>query len=224
MHVVDVTMFYGGGGGGVTTYLNAKARWLAAHTRVRHTIASPNLALASDQLARAGPPYTAAIRSLGVPGLQGYRWPRSAQAAASVLLRLQPALIEAGDAGPCAWGALQVRRQLGIPLVGFYHSDFPLLVGRRFGAAAGRAARHYVWRLYRHCDLLLAPSAAMVRRLAAMGLDASRRPAAGGALPFAADRRPRPAAQRTGVGAAVPVQPARAGAPAGQLRRAGACR
>ena len=31
MHLVDITMFYAAEGGGVSTYLNAKARWLARH-------------------------------------------------------------------------------------------------------------------------------------------------------------------------------------------------
>lgn len=43
MHLVDITMFYAAQGGGVSTYLNAKARWLAAsHAGIRHTIFSPN--------------------------------------------------------------------------------------------------------------------------------------------------------------------------------------
>lgn len=182
MHVVDVTMFYAGGGGGVTTYLDAKARWLAGHTAIRHTIVSSNLSRQTIRSGLAllpglpGLQHMAAIDSFALPGLHGYRMPRSAAAVARVLLGLQPALIEAGDAGPCGWGAVRAKQRLGVPLVGFYHSDLPQLVGRRFGAAAGLAAQQYVQRLYRHCDLLLAPSAAMVGRLAAMGLSASRQP------------------------------------------------
>lgn len=176
MHVVDVTMFYGGGGGGVTTYLDAKARWLAARTDMRHTIASPNLPPHAGTLAQAGPPRTAAIPGLALPGLHGYRLPSSTEAVTQALLRLQPDLIETGDAGPCGWGAMRAARQLGVPLVGFYHSDLPQLVRRRFGHAGERLAQRYVRRLYRHCDLLLAPSAAMVRRLAALGLRARQQP------------------------------------------------
>jgi alpha-1,6-mannosyltransferase len=102
--------------------------------------------------------------------------PRSAEAVTRVLLRLQPDLIETGDAGPCGWAAVHAARRLGVPLVGFYHSDLPQLVRKRFGSAAGRMAQQYVRRLYRHCDLLLAPSAAMVRRLATLGLHAHQQP------------------------------------------------
>jgi alpha-1,6-mannosyltransferase len=43
MHLVDITMFYAAEGGGVNTYLNAKARWLAQRSRIRHTILSPSI-------------------------------------------------------------------------------------------------------------------------------------------------------------------------------------
>ena len=47
MHLVDITMFYAAEGGGVSTYLNAKARWLAQRSRVHHTILSPNIGSAT---------------------------------------------------------------------------------------------------------------------------------------------------------------------------------
>ncbi|KQW93505.1 hypothetical protein ASC94_12815 [Massilia sp. Root418] len=180
MHVVDVTMLYGGAGGGVSTYLDAKARWLHGHGGMRHTIASPNLPRHAGTMVRAGPPYTAALPGIALPGLAGYRLPRSADSAARVLTALAPDLIEAGDAGPCAWAALRARQQLQVPVVAFFHSDLPQLVRRRFGPlagnAAGKLAGRYLQRLYRECDLLLAPSAAMVQRLEGLGLRAAQQP------------------------------------------------
>ncbi|MDR2309102.1 MAG: hypothetical protein LBE53_18175 [Paucimonas sp.] len=35
--------------------------------------------------------------------------------------------IEVGDPYLIAWGALEVRRKLDLPVIGFYHSDLPLL-------------------------------------------------------------------------------------------------
>ncbi|KQV90418.1 hypothetical protein ASD15_24045 [Massilia sp. Root351] len=169
-------MLYAGAGGGVSTYLDAKARWLHSHGGVRHTIASPNLPRHAGLLASAGPPYTAALPGLGLPGLSGYRLPRSAASAARVLTALAPDLIEAGDAGPCAWAALRARQRLQVPVLAFFHSDLPQLVRRRFGPGAGQLACRYLQRLYRECDLLLAPSAATVQRLEAMGLRATQQP------------------------------------------------
>ena len=71
MHLVDITMFYAAEGGGVSTYLNAKARWLAqrtsAHHPLRHTILSPNLPASCRQ------PGLRHLPGLPVPGLHGYR-------------------------------------------------------------------------------------------------------------------------------------------------------
>ncbi len=165
MHLIDTTMFYASEGGGVSTYLNAKARWLAQRSRVRHTILSPNV-----PSSQGGEASVLRVPSLGVPGLHGYRWPRSVGVVTRQLLELQPDLIEAGDAGPCAWAALRAKQRLGVPAVAFYHSDLPDLIGQRFGDVAKRGARSYLAHLYRQFDLVLAPSHLMVQQLASMGI------------------------------------------------------
>lgn len=169
MHFVDITMFYAAQGGGVSTYLNAKAAWLAQRSRVRHTIASTNVDSTSVD-SRAGRPALLRIPAIEVPGIGGYRLPLSVGAPARLLSGLEPDLIEAGDAGPAAWAALRVRRRLGVPVVAFYHSDLARLVCARFGETARRAAGAYLARLYRQFDLVLAPSRLMVQQLAAIGV------------------------------------------------------
>jgi len=165
MHLVDITMFYAAQGGGVSTYLNAKASWLAScHAGVRHTIFSPNPVPGSD---------SAAVRRLpgvALPGIHGYRVPLSVAAPARLLLAAQPDLIEVGDAGPCAWAALRLQQRHGVPAVAFYHSDLPNLLQRRFGPGGAAAARRYLAHLYRQFDLVLAPSRLMVRQLGELGM------------------------------------------------------
>ena len=163
MHLVDLTMFYAAEGGGVSTYLNAKSRWLARHGRLRHTILSPNVdpAEASGRLRVPG---------LALPGFHGYRMPLSTAAIARRLRALQPDLIEVGDAGHCAWAALRARDRLGAPAVAFYHSDLPRLLQNRFGEAAGTIGARYLAQLYPRFDLVLAPSRCMVDQLHAMGV------------------------------------------------------
>ncbi|MDL2357745.1 MAG: glycosyltransferase [Pseudomonadota bacterium] len=164
MHLVDITMFYAAEGGGVSTYLNAKARWLARRSRIGHTIVSSNV----HGGGRA--PALAEIPAMRVPGIHGYRVPRSVAAPARILCALQPDLVEVGDAGHCAWAALRTKRALGIPAVAFYHSDLPRLMANRFGELAMDASRHYLARLYRQFDMVLAPSRLMVQQLSAMGI------------------------------------------------------
>jgi alpha-1,6-mannosyltransferase len=197
MHFADITMFYAAEGGGVSTYLNAKSRWLHRHSSVRHTILSPNV------LPRHGVPELASIPGHAIPGLNGYRLPLSIATSARVLSHIAPDLVEAGDAGPCAWAALRVKRELGIPAVAFYHSDLPRLVGVRYGAAAARVASAYLARLYRQFDLVLAPSHLMVRRLAAMGVHgALHQPLGIDARTFRQPRRGALLRQRLGLRAA----------------------
>ncbi len=165
MHLVDITMFYATEGGGVSTYLNAKARWLAQRSRVSHSIVSPNVHSGGAAPALVG------IPAIPFPGIHGYRMPTSVGATANILRALQPDLIEAGDAGHGAWAALRVKRELGTPVVAFYHSDLPRLMFNRFGDLAMRAARSYLARLYRRFDMVMAPSKLMVQQLNEMGID-----------------------------------------------------
>ncbi|SHH11117.1 glycosyltransferase [Massilia sp. CF038] len=164
MHLVDITMFYAAEGGGVSTYINAKARWLAQRARVRHTIFSSSVRGDSDL------PSLVRFPGLAVPGLHGYRFPLSVARPARLMAQLQPDLIEVGDAGPAAWAALRVKRQLGIPVVAFYHSDLARLIQARFGRMAMLGACRYLAQLYGQCDLVLAPSRLMAQRLASMGV------------------------------------------------------
>lgn len=164
MHLVDITMFYAAEGGGVSTYLNAKARWLAGRGQARHTIFSSNV------LDHAGASALVRVPALTVPGLHGYRFPLSVGVAARRMMRVQPDVIEVGDAGPGAWSALRVKRRLGIPALAFYHSDLQRLVEARFGRLAMHGARRYLVQLYRQFDMVLAPSRLMVQRLGAMGI------------------------------------------------------
>ena len=172
MHLVDITMFYAAEGGGVSTYLNAKAHWLARRSRIRHTIMSPNVQTCGTQA-----PALVRIPATGLPGFHGYRMPLSVAGPARLLASARPDLVEAGDAGHCAWAALRMRRRHGIPAVAFYHSDLPRLVQPRLGRWAARGSCRYLARLYRQFDLVLAPSRAMVQQLDAIGIhDAVHQP------------------------------------------------
>jgi alpha-1,6-mannosyltransferase len=167
MHLVDITMFYAAEGGGVSTYLNAKARWLARRSRLRHTILSPNVQTAGKS------PALVRIPGINIPGINGYRMPLSVGAPARLLQAVEPDLIEAGDAGHCGWAALRSGQRLGVPTVAFYHSDLPRLVEHRFGGLVARGARRYLANLYRQFDMVLAPSRLMVQQLADIGVPAA---------------------------------------------------
>jgi len=184
MHLVDITMFYAARGGGVSTYLNAKARWLSAtHAGIRHTILTPNSCAGQA-------PAVQRIPSMALPGFHGFRTPRSVHAAARLLLAVEPDLVEAGDAGHCAWAALRLQQQRGVPAVAFYHSDLVNLMARRFGRSGARIAQRYLTHLYREFALVLAPSRLMVHQLDEMGIgDAVHQPLGIDSMVFDPQRR-----------------------------------
>lgn len=157
-------MFYAAEGGGVSSYLNAKTRWLARRSHIQHTIVSPSACSSNRAHSVIKTP------SLPIPGISGYRMPRTIGAATRVLQRLQPDLIEVGDTYHCAWAALRMRQQFQVPVVGFYHSDMPQIIGRRLGSMAERATQMYLKHLYRQFDMVLAPSKTMVEQLQSMGV------------------------------------------------------
>ncbi|UVW30104.1 glycosyltransferase [Massilia sp. H6] len=176
MHLVDITMFYAAEGGGVSTYLNAKAGWLSRYGWARHTILSPNVGRHASLIAgldcsgACAMPRLVRVPAVALPGMHGYRMPVSVAAAARRLSAARPDLIEAGDAGHCAWAALRLRQRLGIPALAFYHSDLPRLILNRFGRTASQGSRSYLAHLYREFDAVLAPSRLMVRELNDMGV------------------------------------------------------
>ena len=165
MHLVDITMFYAAEGGGVSTYLNAKARWLARRGRVQHTILSSNVETCDDSV-----PPLVRIPAANVPGFHGFRMPLSVSRAARLLEAVKPDLVEAGDAGHCAWAALRMRKRHDVPAVAFYHSDLPRLVRPRLGRLVAHGTCRYLANLYRQFDLVLAPSRVMVEHLESIGV------------------------------------------------------
>jgi alpha-1,6-mannosyltransferase len=171
MHLVDITMFYAAEGGGVSTYLNAKAHWLARRSNVQHTIMSSNVETCDDAV-----PALVRIPAAGLPGFHGFRMPLSVSTPARLLEAAGPDLVEAGDAGHCAWAALRMRKRYDIPAVAFYHSDLPRLVQPRLGRWIARGTCRYLANLYRQFDLVLAPSHVMVEQLAEIGVDAVHQP------------------------------------------------
>ncbi|ERL50367.1 hypothetical protein BJB45_04360 [Halomonas huangheensis] len=163
LHIADVTMFHAPASGGVRTYLQAKHRVFSRYPELRTSLLVPGAE--RDSL---GDHHT--LPSLKLPLGQGYRFPLSRRRWRNALLELCPDLIEAGDPYVTAWAALDAGQRLGVPVVGFYHSDLPRLMGDRFGPLVQRHLERYVVDLYCRFDSIMAPSQAMADRLLCWGL------------------------------------------------------
>lgn len=165
MHLVDSTLFYSPTSGGVKRYLTAKHAWLAAHTSWEHTIIVPG---EEDHIERGG---LCTLSGYVVPGTFNYRLPLNPRRWTRLMRALEPSLIEAGDAFHPAWCAWHVARERGIPVVAFYHSNLPQIIGRRVGGGLSeRLIGRYVRWLYERFDLVFAPSRLMCDFLNNLGV------------------------------------------------------
>ncbi|RKQ97066.1 alpha-1,6-mannosyltransferase [Kushneria sinocarnis] len=166
MHIADMTMFYAPSSGGVRTYLDAKRRRLHEVPGIRHSLLVPGARYRRhdhDRLVEVPAP--------PLPFSNGYRFPLRRRHWIRALRDVHPDLIEAGDPYVTGWAAARAGRELDIPVVGFYHSDLPLLVSNRFGDWTSAGIGHYISRLYGHYARVLAPSRVMAGKLHALGLE-----------------------------------------------------
>jgi alpha-1,6-mannosyltransferase len=164
MHLVDTTLFYSPTSGGVKRYLDAKHGWLMSHTSWEHTIVVPG---PEDRVDRGG---VCTLGGFVVPGSFNYRLPLNPERWTDLISALEPSLIEAGDAFHPAWCAAHVARRRGIPVVAFYHSNLPQIIGRRAGGLSERAVGRYIRWLYERFDVVFAPSRLMCSYLHHLGV------------------------------------------------------
>lgn len=163
MHITDMTMFYAPASGGVRTYLEAKHRLLRLYPEVQHSVLIPGRAFRQqDGIYEVPAPI--------LPFCKGYRFPVRRAPWLNLLGRLRPDLIEVGDPYMTAWVALDAGRRLEIPVIGFYHSDLPLLASKRIGPWLGSNMNAYVAKLYGSFDRVLAPSRVMAEKLRGLGV------------------------------------------------------
>lgn len=164
MHLVDTTLFYSPTSGGVRRYLNAKHEWLRAHSSWRHTLLVPG------ETTQMAPGEVSTVRSIILPGTFNYRLPLNPRVWRRALESLEPDLVEVGDVFHPAWCAAEVATRRDIPLVAFFHSNLPRLIGRRLGVLSERAVARYVRWVYQRFSLVFAPSRVMCDYLASLGL------------------------------------------------------
>jgi alpha-1,6-mannosyltransferase len=87
------------------------------------------------------------------------------------LIRRRPSLIEAGDPYTPGLAALRAGQRLGVPVVGFCHTDLAALAALHFGEWAQRPVRRRWAQVYGQFDQVVAPSRYIAGRLAEAGVD-----------------------------------------------------
>jgi alpha-1,6-mannosyltransferase len=186
MHVVDTTLFFSPTSGGVKRYLLAKHEWMRANTNWRHSMVVPG------ESRTHAPGEISMVAGGKLPGAFNYRLPLNPLQWSRAIEALEPDLIEVGDAFHPAWAAWRVAQRRGIPLIAFYHSNFPQLAGRRLGPAVQKSIEYYVRRTYERCEQVLAPSRHTCDYLHSIGVShATNQPLGVDVDTFHPDRRER---------------------------------
>ncbi|HEV2362608.1 MAG TPA: glycosyltransferase [Caulobacteraceae bacterium] len=163
--LVDTTMLYAPRSGGVKRYLAAKRAWLAARRpHVRHVLVAPGPRHGWDEEGRLS------IYAAPLPFGDGYRWPVSKTAWMKRLVRQAPDVIEAGDPYTPGLAALKAGAALGVPVIGFCHTDLAALAALHIGDWAERPVRRHWAEIYRRFDAVIAPSRYIAERLADSGV------------------------------------------------------
>lgn len=160
-HLIDTTMMYAPRSGGVKRYLNAKRAWLEKRRPdIRETLVIPGART------RAEGPGLVTIAAARLPFGDGYRMPASVTKWETVLRVLGPDVIEAGDVFVPGHAALEAGEALGVPVVGFCHTDAAALAALHLGDWAEAPTFNFWAQTYQRFDHVVAPSWHTASRLA----------------------------------------------------------
>src|SRR5262249_327028 len=155
------TMMYAPSSGGVRRYLSAKRAWLEGHRPdIRHSLVVPG---ARTESPAEGLVTVAAAR---LPFGNGYRMPGSLAKWDAVLRLRGPDIIGAGDVFGPGHAALEAGEALGVPVVGFCHTDAAALAALHFGEWAVTPTFNFWSQAYQRFDHVIAPSRHSAMRLA----------------------------------------------------------
>ncbi|MBA3495796.1 MAG: glycosyltransferase [Gemmatimonadales bacterium] len=172
--VLDITEFFGETTGGVRTYLLQKARYVQRHPELRQAIVVPG---ARDEILEASGVRCYRLHGPSIPTQKPYRFMLATRSTSRIVAHEQPDLIEVGSTWFAPWLVHLATRRVDVPVVWFYHSDFPRIIApwpERAGwvrRAAGDFAWRYVRRLGGMVRATLAPSDFVAGELERAGVD-----------------------------------------------------
>jgi len=123
--VLDITEFFGETTGGIRTYLLEKAKYVEASPALRHVLVVPGPA---DSITESTGVRCYRLRGQPVPTQHPYRFMAGLRANTRILAHERPDVIEVGSTGIVPWIVRRAARGTDIPVVCFFHSDFPNII------------------------------------------------------------------------------------------------
>ncbi len=175
MKFCDLVQFYSPMSGGVRRYLEDKMRYFASMPDVEHFVVVPG-STHSQEIKHGSVIYS--VKSLPLIGSMSYRMLLNRNRIHAIINNEKPDLIEVGDPYRSAWIAWEAAQQHQIPIVAFYHSDFPRALGRTIRRFAGKRVEHflssrihnYIRDLYNRMDATVVASTRILRVLQECGI------------------------------------------------------
>jgi alpha-1,6-mannosyltransferase len=171
--VLDITEFFGDTTGGVRTYLLEKARYVQRRPELRQVLVVPG---SRDEILEAGGVRCYRLHGPPIPTQKPYRFMLATRSTTRIVAHERPDLIEVGSAWCAPWLVQLATRRLKVPVVWFYHSNFPRIIAPRPHAAswprvtASALAWRYVRRLSGMVQATVAPTRAVARELESAGV------------------------------------------------------
>jgi alpha-1,6-mannosyltransferase len=175
LKICDITQFFTPTSGGVKRYLLSKADYILSCSEHEQLLILPG---PKDSKAVNGPLTTYTIRSPYIIGTQSYRLMLRMEKIRHILRQEKPDLVEVGDPYQVGWAAARLARELDLPVVAYYHSDYPRALGRTVQRFAGRwpaavaekCLKHYLIGLYNRMDATFVAQEQMIDILSACGI------------------------------------------------------
>lgn len=176
MKICDIAQFYSPLSGGVKRYLMDKQRFLAARPGAHHVLIVPSH---RDAVTRSATSTLHEVKSPRLIGSASYRLLISRKKILEIVRAEQPDLIEVGDPYRTAWIGLEAGAELGVPVVAFYHSDFPRAIGRTVIRFAGETVQRmisgpmqrYIVRLYNRMSATVVSTRRLEQILDSCGIE-----------------------------------------------------
>lgn len=175
MKICDLVQFYSPLSGGVKRYIHDKMRLFEHRAEFQHVLIIP---AAENDLQLEYGSRVHSIAAPHLPGSKSYRLITSKRRIADIVRAEKPNLIEVGDPYQTAQWAVDIGRRQDIPIIGFYHSDYPRSLGRTIQRFTGKRAalnvtkmtERYLRHLYNRMEVTIAATRRFERILNEAGV------------------------------------------------------
>jgi alpha-1,6-mannosyltransferase len=175
MKICDIVQFYSSLSGGVKRYINDKIRYFYSQPDIEHVVIVPS---DRDHVRMEGRTRIYEMKSMRMVGSSSYRLLVSRRRIREVIELETPDIIEVGDPYHTAWISHGIARKMNIPIVAYYHSDYPRAFGRTMtkyggrllGRMTERLITRYLTRLYNRMDATVVATPVLEDLLRGIGI------------------------------------------------------